>query len=77
MAQIDLYSNDRMTLVVTVDETPDRPLMVVWGTRVFSLDPISGDYIEQVGSEQAVSLPKMRPRPGIGATDGWKGWDKV
>jgi hypothetical protein len=75
MAQI--YSNDRMTLAVTVDDTPGSPLMVVWGTRVFSLDPVSGDYIEQEGSQQTVVLPKMWPRPPIGAIDGWKGWDKA
>jgi hypothetical protein len=76
MARIDVYSYDGVTVAATID-APGSPLMVVWGTRVFLADPTTGDYIEQAGSEQAVSLPKMPPRPGIGATDGWKGWDKV
>jgi hypothetical protein len=65
-------------LTVTTDAPGNPPQVVVWGTRVFLLaDPATGGYVEQAGSQQAVSLPKMPPRPGIGATDGWKGWDRV
>ena len=71
---VDVYSSDGVTLAATID-TPNNSMMVIWGTRVFMLDVTSGDYVETAGSPpQAVTLPAL---VGIGATDGWQGWDKV